>query len=31
VTEAAGTTRIALEDYEVTFFEGELTQKDFRA
>jgi hypothetical protein len=30
VTEAAGTTRIALEDYEVTFFEGELTRKDLR-
>jgi hypothetical protein len=24
ITEASGTERIALEDYEVTFFEGEL-------
>ena len=26
--EASGSTRIALEDCEVTFFEGELTSKD---
>jgi len=25
ITEASGTERIAMEDYEVTFFEGELT------
>jgi hypothetical protein len=29
ITEASGTTRVALEDYEVTFFVGELTGEDF--
>jgi hypothetical protein len=28
IAEAAGTTRVALEDYEVTFLEGELRDKD---
>jgi hypothetical protein len=28
VLEAAGSKRIALEDYEVTLFDGELTSKD---
>ena len=28
ITETAGTTRVALEDFEVTFLEGELTAKD---
>jgi heme-degrading monooxygenase HmoA len=28
ITEASGTTRVALEDFEVTFVEGELSGKD---
>lgn len=30
ITEASGTTRIAMEDFEVTFIEGELSGKDFQ-
>jgi hypothetical protein len=29
ITEASGTTRVALEDFEVTFLLGELTGEDF--
>jgi len=28
ITEASGTTRVAMEDFEVTFLEGELSGKD---
>jgi heme-degrading monooxygenase HmoA len=31
ITETAGTQRVALEDYEVTFFEGQLTDKELPA